>query len=413
MKVLHVLKTSEGARWAALQAREQIRHGIEAHVALPEQSGSMVQFWKNIGCYVHFQNCCLPLSRPWSSRLAFSSVVRLIKEVNPDIIHSHHVTTTLALRIALGRNFHIPRIFQVPGPLHLEHSLYGRAEIMTAGSSDYWIGSSRYIINLYRQYGVPVNRVFLSYHGHDVPAYFHTRTNELRARLGIAKTDIVVGNANLIYPPKYHLGQTVGLKCHEDVIDALGLVMKHRRDVVGVLLGGTWGQRTGYEQSLRRRAERVGRGRIYMTGTVPIETLFRVWPDFDMAVHVPLTENCGGVVEPLLATVPVIASSVGGLPEIVVPGLTGQIVQPRRPSQLAEAVLLALSRYNSMKEMANNGRQLITYMFDVRRTAAEIMQIYQYVLGRTTSRPAEFDSGHFLNQILATDLQLSSEPVRT
>jgi glycosyltransferase involved in cell wall biosynthesis len=413
MKVLHVVKTSEGAPWAALQAREQSRHGIEAHVALPERSGLMVQFWKNIGCYVHFQNCCLPLSRPWSSHSVFSSLVRFIKEVNPDVIHSHNVTTTFALRVALRHNFDIPRIFQVPGPLHLEHRLYGAAEIMTAGSSDYWIGSSRYITNSYRRYGVPANRVFLSYYGLDVPAYFHRRTNELRARLGIAETDIVVGNANFIYPPKYHLGQRVGLKCHEDVIDALGLVMKHRRDVVGVLLGGTWGHRTGYEQSLRRRAERVGRGRIYMTGTVPIETVFRVWPDFDIAVHVPLTENCGGVVEPLLATVPVIASSVGGLPEIVVPGLTGQVVQPRCPSKLAEAVLLALNRYDSMKEMANSGRQLVTYMFDVRRTAAEIIQIYRYVLGESTSRPAEFDSRHFLNQVLSTDLRRSSEPVGT
>jgi hypothetical protein len=49
----------------------------------------------------------------------------------------------------------------------------------------------------------------------------------------------IVGNANFMYPPKWYLGQRIGLKAHEDVIDALGLVTKQRSDVLGVLIGGT------------------------------------------------------------------------------------------------------------------------------------------------------------------------------
>src|SRR3954468_170851 len=180
MKVLHVVKTSEGARWAALQARELIRRGIEVHVALPSRSGTMVQFWKNVGCIVHFENCCLPLSQPWKLASRFERVSGLARDIRPDMIHSHHVTTTLMLRMALRGRHEIPRLFQVPGPVHLEHAVYRQAEIMSAEPNDYWIGSSRYITRLFRRAGVPDDRVFLSYYGHDLPAYSRTRTHRLR-----------------------------------------------------------------------------------------------------------------------------------------------------------------------------------------------------------------------------------------
>ena len=66
-----------------------------------------------------------------------------MREINPDLIHSHFVTTTLMLRLALGRRHKIPRIFQVPGPLHLEHWHTRTLEIASAGKKDFWIGSSQ------------------------------------------------------------------------------------------------------------------------------------------------------------------------------------------------------------------------------------------------------------------------------
>ena len=67
------------------------------------------------------------------------------------------------------------------------------------------------------------------------------RTGYLRAKLGIPQRALMVGNINLIYPPKRYLAQTVGLKCHEDVIEAISLVQRVRDDVWGVLVGGTFG----------------------------------------------------------------------------------------------------------------------------------------------------------------------------
>ena len=59
---------------------------------------------------------------------------------------------------------------------------------------------------------------------------------------------------------------------------------------------------------------------------------------FDRAVHVPRSENCGGVVEPFSAGVPVIAAAVGGLPEVVIDNVTGRIVRDRSPKVLAQNI---------------------------------------------------------------------------
>jgi glycosyltransferase involved in cell wall biosynthesis len=221
----------------------------------------------------------------------------------------------------------------------------------------------------------------------------------LRKRYGIPDHMKIVGNANFIYPPKWYLGQRVGLKAHEDVIDALGLVVRQRQDVMGVLIGGIFTGSQWYERRLQARAAAVGKGRILMTGYIPPEEIRRLWPDFDVAVHVPTSENCGGVVEPLLAAVPTIAGRVGGLPEVVIDGLTGKLVGIRDPQELARAVLNVLDEQEHYRGLARGGRELVGTMFNVQRTAREVFEIYGHVLDASYPRPREFDSMAYLRDL--------------
>jgi glycosyltransferase involved in cell wall biosynthesis len=226
------------------------------------------------------------------------------------------------------------------------------------------------------------------------------RTGLLRRRYGIADHMKVVGNANFIYPPKWYLGQRIGPKAHEDVIDALGLIIRHRSDVIGVLIGGTFAGSRRYEGSLRSRANAAGGGRIIMTGYLPSEEIRRMWPDFDVAVHVPTSENCGGVGEPLLAAVPTIAARVGGLPEVVVDGITGKVVGIHDPQELAQAVLSILENQEHYCGLARVGRELVRTMFDVQRTAREVYGIYRHILDVRYPRPTEFDSLAYLREVV-------------
>jgi glycosyltransferase involved in cell wall biosynthesis len=246
----------------------------------------------------------------------------------------------------------------------------------------------------------------LSYYSAATHSFSTKRTGYLRKKLNIPQDALVIGNINLIYPPKQYLGHKIGLKCHEDVIEAISLVQRVRNDVWGVLLGGTFGTAGGYEEKLRRVANEKGAGRILMPGKITSDEVALCWPDFDCAVHVPLSENCGGVVEPLLAGIPTIAGEVGGLPEVVQEAVTGRLVPTRNPQLLAEAVLDVLNRMDDYKRMAQRGRQLVSVMFDPERCSHEVLSIYRHIL-LNEPRPESFDPEQFLQsdeQVLAASM---------
>jgi glycosyltransferase involved in cell wall biosynthesis len=131
-----------------------------------------------------------------------------------------------------------------------------------------------------------------------------------------------------------------------------------------------------------------------MTGFLDGERFAGTWNEFDLVVHVPLSENCGGVHEPLLHGTPVIASRVGGLPELVIDGLTGYLVPPRDPRCLAAAIERRIDNLHEARVLAARGKALVSTMFDIRRTAKEVMAIYRHILERGP-RPTTFDSRAF------------------
>ena len=396
MKVLHISKSSDGAYWAVRQVTELVRRGVDVHVALPNATGEAVPAWRTTGATLHFLDCALPVQQPQRIPGRRQSIRHLVRELKPDLIHNHHVTTAMMTRLALWDS-PVPKIFQVPGPLHLEHWYTRKAELSLADTNDYWIGTSRYICNLYRRAGVKRDRLFLSYHTVDKNIFSAQRTGYLRHKLNIPQDAFVVGNINFIYPPKRYLGHRVGLKCHEDVIEAIAIAQQKCENIWGVLIGSTFGKNPSYEFQLRKLAKSKGRGKILMPGKFESWEVGQSWPAFDCAVHVPLSENCGGVVEPLMSGVPTIAATVGGLPEVVKPGVTGMLVPPRHPDLLAESILDVRRNHASAVETARRGRELIATMFDPGRCAKEVFDIYQHIL-TGAPRPAEFSVDKFLDQ---------------
>ncbi len=377
MRVLQLIKTSVGATWALRQMRELVRLGVEVHAAMPAD-GPLVPAYRDAGVTVHPGQYSLPVRQPHAWRGLFGSFRELVAAVEPDIIHSHFVGTTLTMRLALGRRHPTPRVFQVPGPLHLEHPLFRNGEIGTAGPSDSWIGSCRWTCDRYRRSGISDDRIFLSYYGSDLDEIRQRAPGRLRAELGLDATSPIIGMVAFMYAPKRYLGQTRGLKGHEDLIDAIEIVRRTRPGVRGVFVGGAWVGARAYERDVRDYGARTLGDHAHFLGNRT--GVAELYADFDVVAHPSHSENVGGAAESQLLAVPTVASDVGGFPDLVIPGKTGWLVPSKRPDLLAGALMEALDDPAHAGALAAAGQKLARELFDIRRTARDITAIYETIL---------------------------------
>jgi glycosyltransferase involved in cell wall biosynthesis len=95
-------------------------------------------------------------------------------------------------------------------------------------------------------------------------------------------------------------------------------------------------------------------------------------------------EGCPlSVLEAMAAGVPVVATAVGGVPELVVDGETGVLVRPRAPDEVAEAVGKLFANPASARTMGAAGRARARERFTLERMVDSLDELY-----REVSRPA-------------------------
>jgi glycosyltransferase involved in cell wall biosynthesis len=76
----------------------------------------------------------------------------------------------------------------------------------------------------------------------------------------------------------------------------------------------------------------------------------------------------------------VVATNVGGLPDIVRDGDTGWLVPPRDPAKLADAIEAALAQPEEARRRAARGEALVRSLLDAERTSREIFSFYETIL---------------------------------
>jgi hypothetical protein len=139
MRILHLVKTTRGATWALRQMRELVKLGADVHVVLPSCSGNAPDYSAS-GITVHPVDLDLFLKSLVTFPRQVHKFNAVLKKIRPDLVHSHFYSTTLLMRLAMRHNC-IPKLFQVPGPLHLEHGFFRTVEMGLADRHDFWIAS--------------------------------------------------------------------------------------------------------------------------------------------------------------------------------------------------------------------------------------------------------------------------------
>jgi glycosyltransferase involved in cell wall biosynthesis len=101
----------------------------------------------------------------------------------------------------------------------------------------------------------------------------------------------------------------------------------------------------------------------------------------DLFVLPSLSEALGiAVIEALLMRIPVVATNVGGVPEIVRSRETGLLVPPKDPTRLAEAITYMHSNKDGAIAMAQAGERRVRGMFDIADLARKQAELYERLL---------------------------------
>jgi glycosyltransferase involved in cell wall biosynthesis len=78
----------------------------------------------------------------------------------------------------------------------------------------------------------------------------------------------------------------------------------------------------------------------------------------------------------MCASLPVVAASVGGIPEMVVDGQTGLLVPARDPEGMAGALLALAHDPGRRKGMGEAGRNLVASSFSLERSVNSLQDVY-------------------------------------
>jgi glycosyltransferase involved in cell wall biosynthesis len=119
------------------------------------------------------------------------------------------------------------------------------------------------------------------------------------------------------------------------------------------------------------------RQRVDFKGYVPYDSLPKIYAGSDLVIAPTYYDSFPiRILEALSSGVPVVASSVGGIPESVRPGETGRLIPSGDSGALTEAVVDLLEDDAGRRRMGANGRRLVEEQFSWQRAADSTRQLY-------------------------------------
>lgn len=370
--VLYVQRPGGGGSATGLYelVRALDRRRLVPHVLFHEPNRYVEEF-RRLGVTVHVLNP--PAHRLWP--VAFR-IARLIRDEGIALVHHNNNPGANRPSILAAS---LAGVSQVAHVRFLRS--YGRMDRWLARRIDRFVYMSRAIEERTRaELHVAADRGVVLYDPFDLNRFANangSRRAAVRAELGLAEGDQVVVNVGRLVPWK---GQDVFLR-------AAAEVLRTRPRARALIVGGPGDEVESREfaRRLRQDAAALGlEGRVVFTGfRADVPELLAA---SDLVVHSATRPEPFGrvVVEAMAAGRPVIATSAGGVLEILEDGRTGRLVPPGDAAALAAALAALLDAPERATEMGRQARQDAEVRFGAERFARSLERIYDRAMGAAT-----------------------------
>jgi len=190
------------------------------------------------------------------------------------------------------------------------------------------------------------------------------RAHHFRRKYGIPEDRLLIAQLSWMIPEKGIL----------DVLEAARQVVASNPRAHFALVGDG-----AYLEQFKQRAVDLGiENHVTWTGNIDNPYAEGVHAAADVLCQMSRWEEVFGFViaEGMAARKPVVATRVGGIPELVEDGRTGFLVERGDSKAMAEKLLVLLDDARLRRDMGERGRLAAEALFDVRKNVAQVLQLY-------------------------------------
>lgn len=292
---------------------------------------------------------------------------RVLKGLKPDVVHAHdpHGVAMAALALSMStQTVKPPLLASRRVDFHMRGNTLSRWKYRQV---DCFICASDAIRRMVIADGIDAARTVTVHEGIDLERVDAAPQARPHEEFWLPHEAPIVGNVAALVP---HKGQ-------RHLIEAAALVVREVPDA-RFLIAGEGDLRPALERQIKEhRLEK----HVLLAGFRP--DVLSLHKSFDIFVLSSITEGLGtSLLDAMACAKPIVATTAGGIPEVVADGVTGLLVPPRDHGSLARAIVTLLKDAALRKTMGSAGLARVHECFSAERMVQETVRVYQRVAQR-------------------------------
>lgn len=244
------------------------------------------------------------------------------------------------------------------------HGYYSKHPISgVMGWGKYVIAISQIIAkHMMEDFKVPYRRIKLVYRGVDLGRFKYREPDES------AKREFMIGMIGRLSP----------IKGHTFFLRAVSKVIKVIPRVKVLIVGDAPPDKIKYSQELEDLSRRLGLTK-YVEFLGRRSDMPEILSKMDLLVLATVTQEAFGrvIIEAFACGVPVLATSVGGVTEIIRNGENGLLVPPEDPHAMADAIVKILKDRRLSKNLAKVARRDVEEKFALDKMVKDTIKVYE------------------------------------